>query len=510
VLRQLQAVYRRYRADRRYEKVTHRLLVNMSGAADESLISEIVHPTHSILFRLKVKAAKESDAEPTKKSDADPTKKLDADPTKKLDAAILRKLDANWYHKVIAEFRHWPYRESLYWMVGCLFYHRWQPKKQTLKDELAALLKERRLIVESHPEVSELFPEDFEPARQDKSGPMVQTKVAQLMFSRYVAFYANRCAKECFNRIRAFEKEGYISLVSLVRDVNSYDVSLSHLESVPGRLRNLLSWFCDVSLSHIVLQNLTTLKVPGLELNRETLGADISKVISLYPGAVIEEVRGLGEQFYQIDEELRKVAATIYQQLHLLYYFLRCRWLNEVMRLEMTRPVSGVLAELSKVFSPQDIGFEGIRVDSLSWEPVARISAVLTTLQRVVAPKDQQDSSLEAFLTWYRGPPELEEKGAGDGADEGAADAGDGADEGAADAGDGADQTAAGGLFDQFKAMDEAPAFQSVSSMFTFHPAVAAALDACRELDPDRGEVPTVLQLMEQFIVGYYNVLPEA
>jgi hypothetical protein len=489
--------------------VTHQLLAKMSGEADESPISEIVHPTHSILFRLK----------------AHPATKWDSDPTKKSDADFIRKLDANWYHKVIAEFRHWPYRESLYWMVGCLFYHRCQSRR--LKETPATLLNERRLIVESHPEVSELFPEDFELQPRHKSDLIVKERLAQLLFSRYVAFYANRCVKECFNRIRAFEKEGYISLVSLVQDVKSYDVSLSHLESVPGRLRNLLSWFCDISMSHIVLQNLTLLKVPGLDLDRETLGADISKVILLYPGAAVEEVCGLGEQFYQIDTELRKVAAAIYPQLHLLYYFLRCRWLNEVMRLELTRPVSGVLVELSKVFSPHNIGFKGIRVDSLSWEPVARISAVLTTLQRVVAPKGQEDCSLEAFLTWYQVPPEVDKEGADDGADEAAADAGDGADEGAADAGDGAvqgapvggeeeeygggraNQTAAPSLFDQFKAMDKDTVFQSNSSMFTFHPAVTAALHACRELDPGRGEVPTVLEVMEQFVVDYYNLLPE-
>jgi hypothetical protein len=80
----------------------------------------------------------------------------------------------------------------------------------------------------------------------------------------------------------------------------------------------------------------------------------------------------------------------------------------------MTPSVPGVLTEVSKVFTPKDIEFTDIRVDSLRWELVARISAVLTTFHNVFAPKDQGDRTLDAYISYYRQPPAEDDGTAGE------------------------------------------------------------------------------------------------
>jgi hypothetical protein len=77
----------------------------------------------------------------------------------------------------------------------------------------------------------------------------------------------------------------------------------------------MLSCFRDVSVSHILLQNLKDLQVPEL-LNRETLGADHATVMELYGNVKTEAVEGLGEQFDGINKEPRNKAEMIYQHVH--------------------------------------------------------------------------------------------------------------------------------------------------------------------------------------------------
>jgi hypothetical protein len=127
----------------------------ISGAEDDALISQIVHPTHSILFHR---------------------------------GAALKLLDANWYHKIVPEFRHWPTRESLFWMVGYLLYHHWQQVKKGRNDMLVTMETERRGIISSHPEVTALFLDDLAPAMNAKKDRGVDPAMfVQVIFSRYVA-----------------------------------------------------------------------------------------------------------------------------------------------------------------------------------------------------------------------------------------------------------------------------------------------------------------------------------
>jgi hypothetical protein len=73
------------------------------------------------------------------------------------------------------------------------------------------------------------------------------------------------------------------------------------------------------------VEYLMALEVPRFELNRETLGADITKVMPLYGDVKIEPVPGLDEQFYEINVKLHAKSEVIYKLLHQIYYFLRCR-----------------------------------------------------------------------------------------------------------------------------------------------------------------------------------------
>lgn len=227
----------------------------------------------------------------------------------------------------------------------------------------------------------------------------------------------------------------------------------------------------------------------------------------------------------------------------------------------MTRPVASVLALVCNVLTLQELQFNAITVDSLSYEPVARISAVLVAFEGVFVSKIDVKNSLDSYLSYYRAQPleddategdktkeggvsKEEEKGPGGAAgkkvlteeehmgekaltekEEASGAAGTkvpaneeqkGAPGGAAngkviieeegeDAGEKALESREShfSLFDQFKVTDQSPAFVCEPGIFKFHPAVAAALAACKVRHDHPEDIPMVVEVIDRFIEDY-------
>jgi hypothetical protein len=185
------------------------------------------------------------------------------------------------------------------------------------------------------------------------------------------------------------------------------DLPISVLESIPFLLREPMDLLMDLGSLDALLDNIAApeqiaefhgmgrLDIPELadfpdvvwERFNQHLGKDPKKENGKCLDAIrrrhrIRMHREVWMEYW--DAYQPKQCARNILTLMKVWFLLRCRWLNEMLLLEMERPIPAVFETLARLFSIADtIPFkqDELQVRSLDWERVRRVSAVLAKVR---------------------------------------------------------------------------------------------------------------------------------